>query len=156
MTRGALLLDTNLLILLVVGNGAPELVARHKNLRAFSWNDYETVRQHVARASRLVATTHILTETSNLLGQIGEPDRGRLLGFFAAILRRIEVIDEIHVPARLASERSEFARLGLTDAALLLEHDSDFTLLTADSPLYAASLRAGRKAINFNHIREQF
>ena len=105
MTQGALVLDTNLLILVVVGRGAPELIARHKNLKTFSLEDYQNVRRHVARASRLLATPHILTETSNLLGQIGEPDRRRVLAAFAAIINDIEIIDEIHVPARRAAIR---------------------------------------------------
>ncbi len=155
MTHGSLVLDTNLLILLVVGYGAPDLVARRKNLQDFTQEDFRTVHQHVTRASRLLATSHILTETSNLIAQIGEPSRQRLLAVFATILGKIGIIDEIHIPAHAVSQRPEFSRLGLTDTALLLEHDSDFTLLTADGPLYAASLRAGRKAINFNHIRDQ-
>jgi hypothetical protein len=50
--------------------------------------------------------------------------------------------------------RTEYRRLGLADAALLCVADSGATILTDDVDLYLAAVRAGLKAINYNHIRE--
>ncbi|MFH6786094.1 MULTISPECIES: hypothetical protein [Methylobacterium] len=58
---------------------------------------------------------------------------------------------ETTVASRAAVRRPEFRSLGLTDAALLEVQDDDSLLLTDD--LYVASVSAGRRAIDFSHLR---
>jgi hypothetical protein len=48
----------------------------------------------------------------------------------------------------------DFLRLGLADAACLATDTVGATLLTADLALYLAAENAGRKVINFRHLRE--
>ena len=155
MSHGAVVVDANLLVLFVVGRTSPGLIGHHKNLRAYAMSDFALLQAWLQPASKLLATANILTETSNLLGQIGEPHRTRIFTVFQALMHSVEVIEEFYVPGKTAAARPEFVRLGLTDAALLIEQTNDFTLLTADGPLYVAALNAGRKAVNFNHIRDQ-
>ena len=154
MKPGPILLDTNLLLLFVVGRIDPNIVGRHKNLRAYTVADYELLIAQLRKATRILVTPNILTETSNLLAQIGEPDRTQLFTGFQTLIQAMNVIDEFHVPSTTAAGRGEFVRLGLADAVALVEHDDDFTLLTVDGPLYHAALAAGRKATNFTHLRE--
>jgi hypothetical protein len=154
VTRGPIVLDSNLLILFVVGKTDPDIISRHKNLSTFNIVDYDRVSADVQKSSALLATPNILAETSNLLSQIGEPDKRRLLTKFAELLKSIGTIAEFHVTGASAAQRREFDFLGLTDAALLVEHPDDFTLITADAPLYVAASKAGRKAINFNHLKD--
>ena len=103
----------------------------------------------------LMATPHILAETSNLLAQTSEPDRGDLLGSFGAFLQDLLVFQEIQNPSRFAVETGEFVRLGLTDAALLVEQGADFTLITADRRLFGACGPSGRKALYFPSLKDE-
>lgn len=149
----AVVLDTNLSILLIVGMTDARLIAAHKRLGAYSAGDFDLLRRVLAPVQRIVVTPNTLTEVSNLLGQIGEPARSRLFETFAGWIR---LSDERTVPSAAVSANKVFVRLGLTDAVVLevLDRDHEIALLTADLDLYLAALRAGRRAENFNHIRD--
>ena len=139
---------------MIVGLTDPELIQSHKRLSAYGKADFQLLDTIVEKSSRLVATSHILTETSNLLGKPANPNTKPLLVMFASLLAVIERLEEIAVPSASVVDRSEFWYLGLTDTAALVEHESDFTLLTADNLLYVASLCAGRKAVYFPLLKD--
>ena len=154
MKRVPLLIDTNLLVLFVVGTAAKEYIARHKKLTAFTVEDYDRLVKIIARASEVLVTPNTLTETSNLAAYINEPARSKVL----AVLRTVIVSDsqERYVPSSVAAERKEFVRLGLADAALLEIAANDVTLLTTDFDLYNTALKKGAQALNFNHLRDRY
>ncbi len=141
------------MVLLVVGKVAPDLIGKHNNLLGYTEQDYLTLIKILFGTKKLLVTPSILTETSNLLGQIGDPHKTRLFEGFKTVIRAMEVIEEIYVPSSVAANRPEFVRLGLTDAGTLVDHDSHFVLLTADAKLYVAAHAVGRAAENFNHYR---
>jgi predicted nucleic acid-binding protein len=114
--------------------------------------DYEIVSDILAQSSAIIFNPNVLTETSNLLRQIGEPIRSELTQVLAKIIQRV---DETIIPSRAAVARTEYARLGLTDAVMLEAARSGGVILTADADLYVAALRANLQAINYNHIREK-
>ena len=72
------------------------------------------------------------------------------VGALGILVRKFE---ETYRPSRMASERPEFVRLGLTDATLLGLADHSSVLLTTDVGLYLATLKSGHDALNFNHYR---
>ena len=153
MKRVPLLIDTNLLVLFVVGTAAKEYIAKHKKLSAFTVEDYDMLLRIVSGASEVLVTPNTLTETSNLAAYIGEPARSKVLD----VLRTVSATScERYVPSSAAAQRSEFIRLGLADAALLELSAKDVTLLTTDFGLYNAALAKGAKAFNFNHLRDRY
>lgn len=150
MKPAALLLDSNLLVLLVVGLASSELIGRHKRLKAYSASDFQLLSTYLSMASAVMLTPNTLTETSNLVRNIEKPAKTRIgLVLNSFVLNA----GETYVAGAAAVARPEFFRLGLTDSALLAPEFSELTLLTADLQLYLAALRAGRSAINFNHLR---
>ena len=64
-----IILDTNLLLLLVVGLTDPALIGKHKRTRSFEVTDYDLLVNVLSGYNEIVVTPHILTETSNLLSQ---------------------------------------------------------------------------------------
>jgi hypothetical protein len=151
--KGGLLIDTNLLVLFVVGTAAKEYIAKHKKLTEFTIEDYDLLVKLIARASEVLVTPNTLTETSNLAAYIGEPARSKVLD----VLRTVSTdSQERYVPSSAAAaRRSEFIRLGLADAAMLEATAAEkVTLLTADFNLYHAALAKGSQALNFNHLRD--
>lgn len=149
-TRPKVILDTNLLVLLIVGLTSPRLIASHGGLKAYAADDFALLVGIVSRAAAIVVTPNTLSETSNLLKRIGEPARTAIQTRFAAFIRKSE---ERYVESATASRRAEFVRLGLADAALLCL-SGEGVLLTADLGLYVAASAAGHKALNFNHVRD--
>ena len=73
-----LIVDTNLLVLLVVGSTSRAYVERHKRCKPFTVNDFEDLVLLVDGSEELIVTTGILTETSSLTRQIGEPYRSEI------------------------------------------------------------------------------
>lgn len=143
--------DTNLLVLRIVGDVSRRLVDHHRRLSAFSPQDYDKLLDFTSRYDYLLVTPNTLTETSNLLAYHGEPERSELMGRLKSLIHESR---EIVVSSATASANQEFLRLGLTDAALL-EHVSNRTpLVTADLKLYLAALANGdQAAFNFTHFR---
>ncbi len=146
----AVLLDANLLVLLLVGMTSPGLIGRHKRLRAFSSEDYDLLRRCLTDAERVLVTPNVATEALNLARLIDEPARTRIGTTFRALL---PALIEHYVPSAVASAHPAFLRLGLADAGMLAADLPDAALLTVDVGLCVAAWRAGRKAINFNHLR---
>ena len=65
----------------------------------------------------------------------------------------ITIINEEYIASINASEVSEFARLGLTDAAIIQIAKGTYLVLTDDFPLYYTLKSHGIDTVNFNHIR---
>ena len=85
-------IDANLLLLLVVGSVSLGAIARHRRLREFTWDDYGILINLIGQVERVLVTPNTLTETSNLLGLHGEPERSR---FFERLRFIIEQVEEI-------------------------------------------------------------
>ncbi|WP_157272165.1 PIN domain-containing protein [Azohydromonas aeria] len=153
MTGISVAIDSNLLLLFVVGSASRGYIARHKRLKAFDVADFDLLLQELSVASTLVLTPNTLTETSNLIDHIGEPARGHIYRFLRALLQRPEA-EERYVPGIQATASAELPRLGLTDCTLLELCDAGVPLITVDLPLFLAALSRGAKAINFNHLRD--
>ena len=144
-------MDTNLLLLLVVGSASREYISKHKRLRAYSERDFDLLIELISPAPSILVTPNTLTETSNLIGYIADPARTRILNVFCDFIR---AFDEHYCQSRQAISRKEFIRLGLTDSVLLHETIDSFFLLTADLNLYLAALNEGYPVANFNHFRD--
>ncbi len=148
---GGYFLDTNLLVLLVVGSESRELISKHRRLEHYSAEDYDILVELLQNAENLFVTPNTLTETSNLVSQHGEPER-------SILMRRLQHLihgsQEIVVASVHASSSVKFEELGLTDAVLLETVTTDNPLLTVDFDLYLAAIESGEeRAINFTNYR---
>ena len=136
MTVTEFIIDTNLLVLLVVGSARRDWVARHRRLDSFTVEDYDLLVELLTDAEKIWVTPNALAETSNLLGFAGKDDGGPISD---ALHRLIDSCVEVYVPSRTAAYRAEYERLGLNDAALLELVSSSRPLLTVDIKLYLAA-----------------
>jgi hypothetical protein len=146
-----LIVDTNLLVLLVVGSASELHIARHKRTRIYDPEAFRLLVGILNQSAAVVVTSHVLAEASNLLRQCGEPLASHLGTRFAALVA--QSVEE-HRDARTLVGRPEHIRLGLTDAGILEVQASGAILLTDDNALYLTSLHAGHSAINFSHLRD--
>ena len=110
-----LLLDTNVLLLFLVGLLRPDRIGG-KRLENFTGDDFSKVVEWVREVPRHVSLPNILTETSNFLGD----SRQQLVeGGSSALANYIQRLDEVYVPSRKVVAGSFYHDLGLTDAAIL-------------------------------------
>lgn len=151
MALKGIFIDANLLVLLVVGATDQALIAKHRRLRRFAAEDYGRLLELIERAGQVFLTPNTLTEASNLLAQHPNPERSR---FFAVLRRIINNGEEIVVASKTAARNNAFARLGLTDAALLEVVSEETPLVTVDLALFAAAFAKGQvAALNFTHLQ---
>lgn len=143
-------IDSNLLFVLVVGNVSRDHVGRARRTEQYSPEDFDLLHSSLAEYDQVLVTPHVLAETSNLLGYLSEPLLSRSRAIMAAMMLYWD--ERFHRGSELTST-STFLRLGLTDSALFNVSSATTTLLTDDLPLYLAASQAGRLAINFTHLR---
>lgn len=144
---GPVLIDTNLLVLLIVGSASRSLISGHRRLNGYSLDDFDQLTTLLGGFSNIITVPHVLAEVSNLLDRTARPNQRSILAKF------VDFIDstlECSIPSNVVITRPEFEILGLTDAVLLHVCAQDFggaaaTLLTTDHDLanYASSLGYG-------------
>lgn len=142
------LLDTNLLILLLVGSARSDLVGEHKRLRAFTaqhWNDFS---RWLEGTKSFVTSPNILTETSNLL-DIG---KGALPAVVSNYISFVEKADELEVTSKSVVGTGYFLRFGLTDATILHLIRADVEVGTVDYKLYGVLNFLGVRVTNIRNF----
>lgn len=147
----ALVLDTNMIILLVVGLADEALVSKHKRTRAYSINDFRLLVHIISNYQDVTVVPNALSEVSNLLSFEAD-DRSRTI--LAVFSNFVESTNERYVASVDAIKRPEFRWLGLSDSAMLELAKTDIHLLTADLDLHLAALKAGYQSFNFTHMIE--
>lgn len=145
-----ILLDTNLLLLYLIGLLDPDRIERFKRTEKFSYEDYQILRR-IMRPFKIIRTLpHVLAEVNSLSGQLHS---NILASFREKFKAQIELFEEESPTSINASQRREFRYLGLTDAAIILESIGKWLVLTDDLPLYVALNKAGVDVLNFTAIR---
>ena len=146
----AIALDTNLLLLLVIGRATGE--AAGKRLKGYDDADLDILEKCLTGCDRIVVTPNVWTEISNICGFGIE---GTWLAQIQDnIVQTIHASMEIGRPSSEVTADPEFGRLGLTDCVWLAVLDAETTLLTDDLALCNTALSRGLKAVNFNHLRD--
>jgi rRNA-processing protein FCF1 len=149
--RGVLL-DANVLLLFIIGVFDRGQVASFKRTRAYTRQDWDRLNELLKFFPVRATLPNVLTEVSNLASTILSSARGR--DFAAAMLSQIRALRERYLNSQRAAESDAFARLGLTDAALLeLARARKYVLLTDDLDLAVTTARQGINVINFTNLR---
>ena len=134
-----------------MGLTSRDLIAKHKRTRAYELEDFDLLTEILSNFDEVVVTPHILTETSNLVSQIGEPAMSTVR---QTLLSLLETQKEEFEPSIEIGKHQSFLRLGLTDCAILNLVKNELPLLTVDLDLYLSALHINHETVNFNHIRQ--
>lgn len=145
----SLVLDTNLLVLLIVGLTNRKYIGKHKNLHPVYNSAHFDLLLNMVEGARLVCTAHILTETSNLLRQISDPIRSEIQETLRTYVDRV---DEVQIPGRQACKAQGFIRLGLTDAAIVTLDPESMHILSVDHDLIIEASRNGFDVTNLTPL----
>ncbi|MGP8256487.1 MAG: PIN domain-containing protein [Methanoregula sp.] len=150
--RKGILVDTNLLLLWLVGRYDRSLIHTHKRTQEFVPEDFDTLYAFLREFATLATTPNILTEVSNLAAQMRDPRRATVF-FEQVFAKEVRVLAETYVPSATTMEESSFRKLGLTDCCILALAKGKYLLLTDDFCLAQCFESIGGHAVNFNHIR---
>jgi hypothetical protein len=148
-TKG-LLVDTNLLLLYFVGAYDPERIPRFKRTMAFTVDEFLLLSMFFEIFETIITTPNILTEVSNLSGQLPTNLRSFFWEDFAG---RMSGLQESYTPSTTISASAHFTKFGLTDSGIVGLVKNKYLVLTDDLKLFGYLQNLGIDVINFNHIR---
>lgn len=147
------LLDTNLLLLLLVGTVGRAWVAKHKRTTQFSAADFDFLVETL-QGSSIVTTPNVLAEVSNL-GALGfdGPAKHRFFDVLKDFV--LTKFDERQMTGKTTVESLLFQTLGLTDAGIERVASENVLVLTTDAPLWGQLQKRKLKAVNYAHLRRE-
>jgi len=146
-----ILIDTNLLVLLVVGSVNRDRIPRFKRTSSYTPADWDLLTGILEQIPRRYSIAHVLAEVSTLTDL-----KGPYLEIAREILRNaISLLEELPIASRDACASTYYRRLGLTDAAIgFVAKQRGCSVVTNDSGLYAALLEEGVPVLRFDDLRE--
>lgn len=148
-----IIVDTNVLLAWFVGAYDPRLLPTFKRTNTYSVDDLTLLASLLGHFKRIITLPNVLTEVNSLSNQL--PDRLKP-DYYAEFKNRVETYHEEYVESRIACEQPQFARCGLTDAAIIRVAEKGILVLTDDFPLANRLGQMHLDCINFNHIRSLY
>ena len=149
----SVLIDTNLLVLLVVGATDKKLIGIHKRTSSFLPRDYDELANLLSESREFWVTSHSMAETSNLLKQTDKAKAQVLLHNLAVYCNNAR---ESHIPKEMIFGYENFLRLGVTDSGFIQSSAKVSRSITVDFDLYIELSNLDREVINFNHVRATY
>lgn len=146
----SVLVDTNLLLLLLLGAFDPARIHKFKRTQQFSDQDFYLLVNFLNTFDKVLTTPHILTEVSNLGGQLGSDFKK---AFFAVYAKSLQKLEEVFRASIEIVATDLFSNLGLTDAAIGLVCSDAMIVLTDDSVLAQTLATKGIRALPFDILR---
>jgi len=145
-----LLLDTNTLLLFLIGNAnrrALSPTSKHERLSAFTQDDLDAVNMACQSAKSMVTLPYILAETSNLM-KIGKTaSASETYGF----LNFVKNADEISQKSVQIIKHPSVQKFGLTDSAIAQINRRGVKVMTVDYGLYGFLTKRGVEVENLRH-----
>jgi hypothetical protein len=124
--------DTNLLVLYVVGAVSRSRIEQFKRTRQYTIADYDLLIQVLEQFKRLYTVPHVMAEVSNLTDLSG----GERLKARRLLKEMLTTLEEPEMPSARAAEHGVYQDLGLADAAIAsVARDQACAVLTDDLDL---------------------
>ncbi len=129
-----ILIDTNALIVYLLGLMDPDIIKTHKRTQIYEPEDFFFLANIIQDPSNILVTPNTITETDNLLNNFsGE----RKYTYILAIAEMIRTASEHYIQSNRVIEAPHFISHGITDIALILlaQQQEVALFITADSKL---------------------
>jgi rRNA-processing protein FCF1 len=142
---GRILLDTNLLLLLLIGSFERDRIENFKRTAKFSKFDFDQLAGLLRAFTKIVTTPHILTEVSNLANALPDYLKRDWSRHFA---ERTRAFLEVFRGSKALMQGPVFLAFGLADAAIHALA-SETLILTEDYRLSGFLRSRGLPVLNF-------
>lgn len=146
-----IILDTNLLLLYLIGLFNPALIQKFKRTDKYSNEDFVITGNFVSKFNHVIITPHILAELSSLSKDL--PDT-YLYSYFEVVIKTLSPYTERNISKDIIFQNPLLSRIGVTDVAIhQLSSDTAYLVFTDDMRLTSFLQNSGVDVINLNHIR---
>jgi hypothetical protein len=145
---GAIVVDTNLMLLLAVGLYNPARIVTFKRTQKYNAQIFEIVTSVVERFGIWYTTPYIVTEVDNLSRSLLDQEWEAI----SVVLRRlIASSEELYSRSVLLLENPLHREIGITDASIAIM-PQDALIFTDDLRLALRLERDGREVLNLSHL----
>lgn len=127
-----ILIDSNALVILLVGLVDPNLFSNHKRTSIYDNKDFNDLVSIIGSFEQLVVLPNVWTETDNLLNSFSGDHK---YVYIQKIKDLIKGTTEVFVPTIEATKIDFFYELGVTDCSLLTYAKQCKLFITSDSAL---------------------
>ena len=154
-SQSGVLLDTNVLLLLWAYRVDPVLIGG-KKLEIYTTGDAELLYACVSKFQKILTTSSILTEVSNLAGlMLYGTKKTQLFELMYAFFNEPNADHVQHCSLHgVELPAPTFVKLGYTDASIISVAKTLHFLLTDDLDLFLDAQAQQIPTINFTHMRE--
>lgn len=139
------LIDTNVVLLYLVGSLDTSLIRNFSRTSMFTENDFEHVSKFVDYFDYKISTPNVLTEVSDLIDN--RQDLQIVLKAY------IELAQETFIPSKEVCQEPGFIQFGLADMANLITAKDSYLVFTDDRPLFGYLTNLGIDAVNLDQVR---
>ncbi len=143
--RNGVLVDTNILLLYIVGSLDISLIRNFKRTANFSEKDFEIVSKFIDYFDLKITTPHVLTEVSDFI------DNRQDLQYVLKV--HIENTKEIFLDSLELSKKDTFLKFGLADTSVTYSAKDSYLIFTDDRPLYGFLTNSQVDAVNLDQVR---
>lgn len=140
-----ILIDTNLLLLYLIGSYDIEQIRDFKRTAHFNTDDFSNTLEFVESFEIKITTPHVLTEVSNLMGNRSE--------FFIMLESYIKLSEEKFIFSKDVCQEPYFRKFGLADMVTLETAKNSYLVFTDDRPLFGYLTNLGLDVVSLDQIR---
>ncbi len=149
--RVGILLDTNLLILFLVGLFDSTFIPIFKRTAMYTEEDFKKIEKFIKNFRNIFVTPQILAELWNLLEKIEGESFQR---FLESAIPQLLIITENYIHKNCILNEESIKYIGLTDMSIILTaKELNCLVLTDDFRAHSHFEKNGIAAININHLR---
>ena len=140
-----ILIDTNALIVLALGQIDPKLIDTHKRTSIYEEQDYYDLLSVIIKFENLIVLPNVWTEVDNLLNSFTGNYKYEYVENITSIIKKSS---EQFMSSMVGVESDSFYDLGLTDSLLLNLAKECKLLITSDSSLSDYAIANGIKVFD--------
>ena len=126
------LIDSNSLVVLLLGTIDPRLINRHKRTSIYEEQDYYELLARIKDFKELVTLPNIWTEVDNLLNNFTGHQKEM---YIKSLKKLIQFTSEVYIKTRSITNQDHIYDLGITDSLILMHAKECKLLITSDSKL---------------------
>jgi len=126
------ILDSEALVLFVVGLIDPRRIGTHKKTTLYTVDDFEYLRAILQNASQIVVTPNIITEVDNHLNKEAETSK---YSYVREIRKFLGASFEVHEESKEVAADWLMELVGISDTAILRMATKDDYIISGDSTL---------------------
>lgn len=147
-----ILIDSNSLLVLILGFINPSLINKHSKTSIYDENDFYILLEVIKDVKSLVVLPNIWTEVDNLLNKFNGQYKTQ---YVQKIIQTIKDTSEKYIESQSVENNYAFYDLGLTDTLILEYAKKCKMLITSDSQLSDYARANGTVVFDLKELKNE-